>query len=449
MTYRERLGRRPPFLAAAEVARRIVGTELLERGRATTRTVRSEQDNSPSERIEAQVSGHKTPGYHWRVLHYLDYAATSPILPEVREAMLPFLDTRWGNPSSIYAAGREARKGVDEAREKLALAIGCAPEELVFCGSGTEADNLAVKGIAWAHGDRRRHILLPRIEHHAVLDTANWLGTQGFDIEFLPVDATGLVAVDAVADRIREDTLLVCLMVANNEIGTIEPVAEVAELCRDRGVFSFTDAVQALGKIPLDVKALGVDLAAFSAHKIGGPKGTGALYVRRGTKLVPHVHGGGQERGRRSGTENPAGVVGFATAAEIVTNELDDEPARWLALRERLGAGLEQRIDDIRLNGHPDRRLPHNLHVSARGVVGEDVLLMLDAQQICASTGSACQSGSVEPSYVLSACGVTKEWAQGALRFTLGRGTTEEDVDVLLDALPKAVERLRSFAKKR
>src|SRR5687768_16868898 len=213
--------------------------------------------------------------------------------------MLPFLDDRWGNPSSIYAVGREARKGIDEAREKVAFAVGASPEEIVFTGGGTEADNIAVKGAAWAGERKGRHILLPRIEHHAVLDSATWLGERGFEIEFVPVDETGLVVADALAERIRDDTILVCLMLANNEIGTVEPVAAVAAVCRERGVLSFTDAVQALGKIPVDVKALGVDLAAFSAHKIGGPKGTGALYVRRGVKVVAHTHGGGQERGRR------------------------------------------------------------------------------------------------------------------------------------------------------
>src|ERR671922_780035 len=285
-------------------------------------------------------------------MHYLDYAATAPVLPEVREAMLPYLTERWGNPSSIYAVGREARKGIDEAREKVAFAIGASPEELVFTGGGTEADNLAVKGAAWAQEHEGRHILLPKIEHHAVLDSAEWLGDRGFDIEFFPVDFAGMVDADAVADRIRDDTILVALMLANNEIGTIEPVAAVAAICRDRGVLTFTDAVQALGKIPVDVKELGVDLAAFSAHKIGGPKGTGALYVRRGVKLVAHTHGGGQERGRRSGTENPAGVVGFGAAAEIVTNELEEQAPRWRALRDALWAGIQDAIDEVQLNGH-------------------------------------------------------------------------------------------------
>jgi cysteine desulfurase len=380
-------------------------------------------------------------------VHYLDHAATSPVLPEVREAMLPFLDDRWGNPSSIYATGREARKGVDEAREKLALAIGSAPEEVVFTGGGTEADNLAVKGAAWANESKGRHILLPKLEHHAVLDSAEWLGDRGFEIEFLPVDDAGTVAPHVVREKLRDDTILVCVMLANNEIGTIEPVAEIAAICRERGVTTFTDAVQALGKIHVDAKALGVDLAAFSAHKIGGPKGTGALYVRRGVKVVPHTHGGGQERGRRSGTENPAGAVGFATAAAIVTDELEAQAPRWRALRDRLHAGLTERIDDIRLNGHATDRLPHNLNVSVRGVVGEDVLLMLDAQGICASTGSACQSGSVEPSYVLGACAVPREWAEGALRFTVGRDSTDADVDAVLEALPKIVDRVRSFSK--
>ncbi len=381
-------------------------------------------------------------------MHYLDYAATSPMLPEAREAMLPFLTEAWGNPSSIYSRGREARKGIDEGREKLALAIGASPEEIVFTGGGTEADNLAVKGAAWAlAGQGKRHILLPRIEHHAVLDSATWLRDQGFEVEFLPVDETGLVAPSDVAERLRDDTALVCLMLANNEIGTIEPVAEVAALCRDRGVLVFTDAVQALGKINVDVRGLGVDVAAFSAHKIGGPKGTGALFVRRGVKLIPTTHGGGQERGRRSGTENPAGVVGFAAAAELVTGELDSEPDRWRGLRDRLSTELQQRIEDVRINGHETARLPHNLNVSVRGVIGEDVLLMLDAKEICASTGSACQSGSVEPSYVLGACGIPANWAQGALRFTVGRGTTDADIDAVLDELPPIVERVRSFRR--
>ena len=379
-------------------------------------------------------------------MHYLDYAATAPILPEVREAMLPYLGDRFGNPSSIYAAGREARKGVDEAREKLALAVAASPEEIVFTGGGTEADNIAVKGTAWANQERGKHILLPKIEHHAVLDPASWLAKMGFEIEFLEVDGSGVVNLTDLRERIRDDTILVCVMLANNEIGTIEPVAEIAAVCRDRGVTTFTDAVQALGKIHVDVRALGVDLASFSAHKIGGPKGTGALYVRRGVKLVPHTHGGGQERGRRSGTENPAGVVGFAAAAEIVTNELETEPPRWTKLRDRLRDGLLA-IDDVRLNGHPSHRLPHNLNVSVRGVVGEDVLLMLDAKGICASTGSACQSGSVEPSYVLKACGVENRWAEGALRFTVGRASTDDDVDAVLRELPPIIERLRSYRR--
>ena len=381
-------------------------------------------------------------------MHYLDHAATAPVLPQVREAMLPYLDDHWGNPSSVYAPGRTARSGIDRARETIADAIGCDPEELVFTAGGTEAANLAIKGAAWAHDDRGRHILLPRIEHHCVLDTAEWLGKHGFEIESLPVDRTGYVSPKVVADAIRDDTILVCVMLANNEIGTVEPVAEIAEACRERGALLFTDAVQALGKIGVDVSALGVDMAGFSAHKIGGPKGTGVLYVRRGVKLEPVLHGGGQERGRRSGTENVAGIVGFAAAVEVVTRELATEPDRWRRLRNRLLSGIHDRIDDVELNGHPTERLPHNLHVSFKGIVGSDVLLMLDAEGICASTGSACQAGAVEPSHVLAACGIQPVWAQGALRFTVGRDTTDADIDAVLEALPKAVERLRSFARR-
>jgi len=361
--------------------------------------------------------------------------------------MLPYLTDVWGNPSSIYGPGRRARQGVDEARERLASAVGCAPEELVFTGGGTEAGNLAVKGTAWVLRDRGRHVLLPALEHHAVLDSADWLGTQGFEVEHIPVDATGRVDPDEVARRLRDDTVLVALMLVNNEIGTVQPVAEVAALCREHGVLTYTDAVQALGKIPVDVRELGVDLAGFSAHKVGGPKGVGALYVRRGTKLVPVLHGGGQERGRRSGTENVAGIVGFGVAAETVVRDLPHQAPRWMQLRDGMWERLSESIPDIRRNGHPTHRVPHNLHVSIRSVVGEDVLLMLDAAGICASTGSACQSGSPEPSYVLAACGVAREWAAGALRFTVGRDTTEADIDAVCAELPKAVERLRSFAR--
>lgn len=378
-------------------------------------------------------------------MHYLDYAATAPVLPEVREAMLPFLTDRWGNPSSVYEPARAARMAVDEARERLARAIGSAPEEIVFCAGGTEAGNLAVKGAAWAAPEKRRHILLPRIEHHAVLDSAEWLSKRGFEVDFLPVDRTGLVSPEDVAARVGDETALVAVMLANNEIGTIEPLAEIAAIARERGAVVFTDAVQALGKIEVDVRALGVDLAAFAAHKIGGPKGAGALYVRRGTRLEPVIHGGGQERGRRSGTENVAGIAGFGAAAEIVTGELGIEPPRWRAMRDRLLDGLTERVEDVHLNGHPELRLPHNLHVSINGVSSEDLILLLDAEGICASSGSACQSGSVEPSYVLAACGVRRELAAGALRLTVGRATTDQDVDAVLDALPPIVKRLRSF----
>lgn len=376
-------------------------------------------------------------------MHYLDYAATAPVRPEVTEAMLIHLTKAWGNPSSIYSLGREARKGIDEAREKLARAVGSSPEEIVFTGSGTEAGNLAVKGIANVH--KNGHILVSAIEHHAILDSAKSLAKQGFEIEMLPVDKLGVVTAESVEQRLRADTILVCVMLANNEIGTIQPLQEIAMVCNAQGVTTFTDAVQAFGKVFVDVKDLGVDLAAFSAHKIGGAKGTGALYVRRGIKLDPVTHGGGQERGRRSGTENVAGIAGFGVAAELVTHELESEPQRWLQLRTELQERLLS-IEGVRLNGHPKNRLPHNLHISIKKVTGSDVLLMLDGKGICASTGSACQSGSAEPSYVLAACGVQRAWAEGALRFTVGRDTTRQDIDAAADALEPIIERLRQFA---
>lgn len=378
---------------------------------------------------------------------YLDHAATTPVMTEALEAMLPYHREVFGNPSSVYAAGREARKAVEEAREAVAGAVGAFPTEIIFTAGGTEADNLAVKGAALRSDPKRRHVITSSIEHHAVLHSAEWLERRGYRVTFLPVDRNGVVDLSALEAALSPETALVSVMLANNEVGTVQPVAEVVKIVRQRGrALVHTDAVQGLGKIPMDLEKLGVDLASFSAHKLGGPKGVGALYLRRKTPIEPLAHGGGQERQMRSGTPNVAGIVGFGVAAQISAKEVDEQAVRLTAMRDRLQAAILESIPQVTVNGAGASRLPGTLSVCIQSVEGESLLLMLDSRQIAASSGSACASGSLDPSHVLLAMGVPPELAHGSLRLCLGRTSTPDEVDVVVDALRDIVARLRSIA---
>lgn len=380
-------------------------------------------------------------------MRYLDYAATTPILDEVLEAMAPYQRDLFGNSSSVYWLGRESKKGLEEAREQVAAAIGAEPGEVVFTGGGTEADNQALKGVAFRQRSRGNHIITTAIEHHAVLHSAEWLERQGFRVTFLRVGPDGVVDVDALADALGRDTILVSIMLVNNEVGVIQPVAEAVGVVRERSkALVHTDAVQGLGKIPLDVGRLGVDLASFSAHKIGGPKGVGALFAKRRAPIEPILHGGGQERDLRSGTSNVAGIVGFGMAAQIAAAEVEREGHRLGAMRDRLQAGIVSSIERVQVNAQGAPRIPGTLNVCIKGVEGESMLLMLDARGVAASSGSACTSGSLDPSHVLLAMGIPPEMAHGSLRLSLGRATSEEEVDDVLEVLPPVVARLRSIA---
>ncbi len=378
---------------------------------------------------------------------YLDYAATTPIEPRVLDAMMPFLTEKFGNPNSIHTYGREARRVVDEAREKISQLLKCQPSEILFTSGGTESDNLAIRGVAEAYCHKGNHIITTQIEHHAVLHTCKALEEKGFEVTYLPVDQHGLVYPEQVADAINERTILVSIMHANNEIGTIEPIEEIVKAVKDKraDVLVHTDAVQTVGHIPVDVREIGVDLLSFSAHKFYGPKGVGGLFVRRGVKLIPQITGGGQERNRRSGTENVAGIVGTAKALEISVSEMPTEMPRLQRLRDELIAKVLSKIPDSLLNGHPSQRLPHNANFSFRGVEGEALLLQLDMHGIAASSGSACSSGSLEPSHVLLALGLPYELAIGSLRLTLGRFTTHEDILKVVEVLPSIIEKLRTL----
>lgn len=379
-------------------------------------------------------------------LVYMDHAATTPVKPEVMEEMLPYFSERFGNPSSIYAPGREAKEAVEHARTRVAAAIGASPDEIFFTAGGSESDNWAIKGTAFANRKKGDHIVTSAIEHHAVLHTCQYLEKQGFSVTYLPVDGDGLVSPEDVAGAITDRTVLVTVMAANNEVGTIEPVREIGRIARERGVPFHTDAVQAIGAVQIDVKRDNIDMLSLSGHKFYGPKGIGALYVRKGVRLDSLVHGGGQERRRRAGTENIPGIVGIGKAIEMATADIPGHSAKIAAMRDRLCAGILNAVPETRLNGHPTARLPNNLNVSFRYIEGESVLLMLDALGICASTGSACSSASLEPSHVLLALGLPHEEAHGSLRLTLGDLNSEEDVDYVLEALPTVVERLRSMS---
>jgi cysteine desulfurase len=377
---------------------------------------------------------------------YLDHAATTPTHPEVVKTMLPYFADAFGNPSSIYSYGQEAKGAIEEARTKVAELIGARSEEIVFTSGGTEADNFALKGVAYANEHKGNHIITTSIEHHAVLEACKFLGGRGFKITYLPVDEYGLVDPDDIKRAITDKTILISVMHANNEVGTIEPVEEIGEIAREAGVYFHTDAVQTVGHIPVNVDKLKVDLLAISAHKFYGPKGVGALYIRKGTKLVSLMHGGEQEKRRRAGTENVPAIVGLGKAVELAGPEMGKEAKRLAYLRDKLIKGLGEKIDHIRLNGHPTRRLPNNVNVSVDFVEGESMLLNLDLEGICASTGSACSSASLEPSHVLLALELPAEQAHGSLRFTLGRENTEADIERVLEVLPGIVSRLRAMS---
>ena len=381
----------------------------------------------------------------------MDHAATTPVDPRVLEAMVPYFADSFGNPSSLYGPAQEARKAIDDAREIVASALGSRSREIVFTSGGTEADNLAVKGAALALRAAGDHVVTSSIEHHAVLHACEQLEEFGFEVSYVPVDADGIVDPADVERAVTDRTVLVTVMLANNEIGTIQPVAEIAGLIRARAeregrtVVMHTDAVQAAGYLPLGVRDLGVDMLSLSAHKFHGPKGVGALYVRRGTPFEPQMVGGGQERYRRSGTENVPGIVGMAAALELAEGRRAAGSGEVARLRDRIIDGLTERVDGVRLNGHRTERLPNNVNVSFESVEGEPILLGLDLAGICASSGSACSSASLEPSHVLLAIGLGADLAQGSLRMTLGHGSTDEDVDALLDTLPGLVSRLRAM----
>jgi cysteine desulfurase len=377
-------------------------------------------------------------------LVYLDHGATSPLREEVLEAMLPFLKERYGNPSSLHSPGRVIRQAVEEAREKTALALGAEPDEIFFTSGGTESNNIAIRGAARARRSKG-HLITTSIEHHAVLDVCKGLAEDGFSVTYLPVDRYGLVSLEMVEKALRPDTFMISIMMANNEVGTIEPVAEIGALARERGVLFHTDAVQAVGQIPLDLRELKIDLLTLSAHKFNGPKGVGALYVRRGTPVAPLYDGGGQEKALRPGTENVPGIVGLARALELAVEELPEKTRHLLALRRRLIEGLLA-MDDTVLNGHPTARLPGNVNVSFNYIEGEALLLGLDLEGIAASSGSACTAGSPEPSHVLLAMGLGHQLARGSLRLTLGRENSDACLDHLFSVLPPLVERLRKMS---
>jgi len=376
---------------------------------------------------------------------YLDHGATTPLDEEVLEAMMPFFKEYYGNPSSVHSFGREVKKEVEGARERIAKNMGVEPEEVYFTSGGTEADNLALIGTARALKEKGNHIITSAIEHHAVLDTCAWLKKEGFEVTALPVDEYGMVSPGDVEEAIKDNTILVSIIYANNEVGTIQPIEEIGRITREKGVLFHTDAVQSVGNLPVNVESMSVDLLAISAHKFYGPKGIGALYVRKGTRINRLAHGGGQEQGMRAGTENVPGIIGMAKAMELAVSQEEEITPGIKNLRDRLTQGLLS-IEDVRLNGHPTKRLPGNVNVSFEYIEGEAMLLSLDYKGIGASSGSACSSGSMHASHVLLAMGIPDQTAHGSVRFTLGRHTTGEDIDYVLEVVPEVVERLRSMS---
>ena len=377
---------------------------------------------------------------------YMDYAATTYVKPEVLEEKMPFFTEKYGNPSSFYGISRETKMAIDKARGRVAKALNCDMNEVYFTAGGSEADNWAIKGIASAHRKKGNHIITTKVEHHAVLHTCEYLEKQGFEVTYLNVDEEGFINLEELNNAITDKTILVSIMFANNEIGTIQPIKEIGEICRERKVLFHTDAVQAVGNIEIDVKDMNIDLLSLAGHKIYGPKGIGALYVRKGVRIDNLVHGGGQERARRAGTENTASIVGLGKAIELASENLEEHNKKLTVLRDRLIDGLLE-VPHTRLNGpRGDKRLPGNVNITFEFIEGESILLSLDFEGVCASSGSACTSGSLDPSHVLLAIGLPHELAHGSLRLTLGDGSTDEDVDYVLEVVPPIIERLRNMS---
>ena len=377
---------------------------------------------------------------------YADHSATTAVRPEVLEAMLPYFTESYGNPSSIYKIAQKNREAVETARHQTAKAIGAQDSEIYFTGCGTEADNWALKGIAEAYAGKGNHIITSAVEHHAILHTCQYLEKHGLRVTYLPVDSEGKVSPDSLREALDDETILVSIMMANNEIGTINPIEELGAICREKGVLFHVDAVQAVGTLPIDVDAMHIDMLSMSAHKFYGPKGVGALYVRKGVRLPSFIHGGAQERKRRAGTENVPGIVGLGKAIELAEAEREENARRLQAMRDRLIDGIQEKIPYARLNGSRTERLPGHVNFSFQFVEGESLLMLLDFCGICASSGSACTSGSLDPSHVLLAIGLPHEIAHGSLRLTLGRENTMEDVEYILEKLPPIVARLRDMS---
>lgn len=378
--------------------------------------------------------------------YYFDNAATTPVREEVLQEILPYFREYYGNASSIYSIAKESKKALEAARAKVAAAIGATPDEIYFTAGGSESDNMALRGVVNASKKEKKHIITTKIEHHAILHTAEFLETKGVDVTYLSVDEFGKISLEELENAIRPETVLISVMFANNEIGTIQPIAEIGEIAKKHGVLFHTDAVQAVGHVPIDVEKLQVDLLSMSGHKLGAPKGIGAIYIRKGTRISPLIFGGAQEKKLRAGTENIAGIVGLGKAAELAVAEMEETTKKLTALRDKLIHGILESIPDSRLNGHPTDRLPGNCNISFSYIEGESLLLLLDALGIAASSGSACTSGSLDPSHVLMAIGLPHETAHGSLRLTIDRENTEEQVDFILEKLPGLVQRLRDMS---
>ncbi len=377
---------------------------------------------------------------------YVDHSATTPVRPEVLAAMIPYFTEVFGNPSTVYAEGREAKKAITEAREQVAKAIGANADEIYFTGSGTESDNWAIRGVAQANKNKGNHIITSAVEHHAVLHTCKALEKEGFEVTYLPVDEYGMVSAESVKNAIKDNTILITIMTANNEIGTIMPIAEIGKTAKEKGIIFHTDAVQAIGMMDIDVNEMNVDLLSLTGHKFYGPKGAGALYVRKGTKITSFVNGGAQERNRRAGTENVPGIVGLGKAIEFATADIEGHNKKLSEMRDRYIDRVLSEIPYTRLNGHPTQRMASNANISFEFIEGESLLLMLDMKGISASSGSACTSGSLDPSHVLLAIGLKHEMAHGSLRITFGNSNTMEDVDKIVNELKVIVARLREMS---